>query len=537
MNKLLLIISFIILFTCSGCGKKINGKEPSSLENKIFSSDRLNQWLSHRKDLKKYGVDAQIKAYQLERALLQEQTIIGAEKKAQLTFIIERSKYNKAKSIRKQMTAEGLVLNDKEVMQLYEKQKIKSQGRQDKIRLYQIFKRYPPNSDQTTKEQMYQQMLGIRKEAVSLDQFKILASQYSDSQSRFRNGLIGNVKKGLFPAELENIVFAMQAGEMSEVIRTNRGVMLFFCENRIKPKPRTEEQIMDTAKKQVKNFYFNRQWKSIQAETIQAQDIKINWAQLENENNKNIVTSKVTALNKTQLSWLFKGNDLKKIDKEKFISVVNEYILTRTFYEGLTDDEKSELSLSEKHELDRVLAQEILDFLIRKEAKEPSVAEINKYHAEHTDNFIKKPQYHISGLALKIEGDRFETYAEAENILNLIQTKDITIAQAADKYSVFNNKHPNGFLGAIPKDKLGPVLGLDLFKAVLELDVGQVSDLIETDTSYLWIIKLESIEASRVMTFAEAKSQVIQELKLKDSKRIRSEVIERLLDDVYESHN
>lgn len=71
----------------------------------------------------------------------------------------------------------------------------------------------------------------IRDEAVADDaNFSEIAQRYSECPSALQGGSLGPVGKGVLFAKLEEVLFAMQIGEVSEVVETAMGFHLLFCE-------------------------------------------------------------------------------------------------------------------------------------------------------------------------------------------------------------------------------------------------------------------------------------------------------------------
>lgn len=64
--------------------------------------------------------------------------------------------------------------------------------------------------------------------------FEQQALQHSECPSALQGGLIGEVKKGTLYPELDEVLFQMKAGQLSEVIQTDNGFHILLCET-IKP--------------------------------------------------------------------------------------------------------------------------------------------------------------------------------------------------------------------------------------------------------------------------------------------------------------
>ena len=71
----------------------------------------------------------------------------------------------------------------------------------------------------------------LRTRALGSDSFEKLAADFSDAPSRANSGLIGQFNIGDLSAELRTIIETMKSGEVSQVIRTQRGYQVFKVES------------------------------------------------------------------------------------------------------------------------------------------------------------------------------------------------------------------------------------------------------------------------------------------------------------------
>ncbi|MFS2225141.1 nitrogen fixation protein NifM [Pantoea sp. B65] len=79
-------------------------------------------------------------------------------------------------------------------------------------------------------------------------QFAALAERHSHCPSALQGGLLGWVSRGLLYGQLETALFALQAGELSEVIGSELGWHIVLCEAIRPPQQLAEEQALATAR-------------------------------------------------------------------------------------------------------------------------------------------------------------------------------------------------------------------------------------------------------------------------------------------------
>ena len=71
-------------------------------------------------------------------------------------------------------------------------------------------------------------LLEIKARVEAGETFQSLARQFSDSETRLRDGLVGRVSEGDLPARLEEIAFDLDTGQVSQPIPVRGGAVLLF---------------------------------------------------------------------------------------------------------------------------------------------------------------------------------------------------------------------------------------------------------------------------------------------------------------------
>ncbi len=91
--------------------------------------------------------------------------------------------------------------------------------------LFNIFRRA---ADSESQQAAVEELEGLHEEILAGRSFESTALELSDSESRYRRGLIGIVKRGDLDPRLEEIVFALRPAVPSEPLTTNEGVHIFL---------------------------------------------------------------------------------------------------------------------------------------------------------------------------------------------------------------------------------------------------------------------------------------------------------------------
>lgn len=91
--------------------------------------------------------------------------------------------------------------------------------------LFNIFRRAANSENQ---QAAAEELESLRDEILAGRSFEDAALELSDSESRYRRGLIGIVRKGDLDPRLEDIVFSLRPAVPSEPLTTNEGVHIFL---------------------------------------------------------------------------------------------------------------------------------------------------------------------------------------------------------------------------------------------------------------------------------------------------------------------
>lgn len=97
-------------------------------------------------------------------------------------------------------------------------------GQPDEARVRHIFFRLDPAAEGSQVAGTYERATRVLHEARNGSGFEELARRYSEDATAAQGGDLGMIKRGQMLAAFEEAVFSMNAGEISEVIRTPNGL-------------------------------------------------------------------------------------------------------------------------------------------------------------------------------------------------------------------------------------------------------------------------------------------------------------------------
>jgi parvulin-like peptidyl-prolyl isomerase len=84
--------------------------------------------------------------------------------------------------------------------------------------------------------------------------FKEIVQKYSEGANAFKGGEMGEIKRGELSGQVEDIIFSLKPGQISEWIETSSGFYLFKIKEHSSPQPLDFSQ----AQTQIKNILFNQ---------------------------------------------------------------------------------------------------------------------------------------------------------------------------------------------------------------------------------------------------------------------------------------
>ncbi len=158
-------------------------------------------------------------------------------------------------------------------------------------------------------------------------------------------------------------------------------------------------------------------------------------------------------------------------------------------------------------------------------------AKLKEYFDENQDEFTSPEQRKASHILIRVDAPGQE--AKALKKIEAIQTK-LAAGESFEKLAKANSDDPGsaslgGDLGLFQQGMMVP----EFDKAVFSMKVGQVSKPIKTDFGY-HLIKLVAIEPKKVKSFAEVKSVVEEQYRLKAAEKKYYDLLEQLNTLTYE---
>jgi parvulin-like peptidyl-prolyl isomerase len=116
-------------------------------------------------------------------------------------------------------------------------------SRGERLRLRHIFRHLPASASPDERERALLEMEDLLGQLQDGANFGTLAREHSDSQTAGFDGLIAPVSRGTLDPEVEDVVWGLEVGELSDVVSTAHGLHIFRLEERLPPAEFPQDEI------------------------------------------------------------------------------------------------------------------------------------------------------------------------------------------------------------------------------------------------------------------------------------------------------
>ena len=124
----------------------------------------------------------------------------------------------------------------------------------ERVTVRDIFFRVEPIDNAQETERIHRKAQEVRQLAMGGRSFEELAKQFSEGAGADKGGLLGTFARGEVDAELEPAVFALSPGQVSDVVRTDRGFHILRVDKFEPPGYRS----LDEARDQIKETLYQK---------------------------------------------------------------------------------------------------------------------------------------------------------------------------------------------------------------------------------------------------------------------------------------
>ncbi|MEM7587466.1 MAG: peptidylprolyl isomerase [Acidobacteriota bacterium] len=429
----------------------------------------------------------------------------------------------------------GIHVSDAEVEAKY--QSIKdTYTRPRRVRLRNLFRRYPPDADAEDRAEVRRHMEELRRRLVAGEDFAELAAAESDSQTRLQGGLLGNVRPGTLKPEVDAVAMAMQPGEISEILAGSDGLTLLYCEQILPKVHRSPEELRDIARSLLERYSYQERWAAFEEQLLAKAGPVTDWTALEQDLDATLVTFTGGSLSVGQVRSRVAGRRsqarLAEFPRSRVEAAITRFVtqammLPEAAARGLIDAELEDRMAIKRRE---ILASKALAYLIQQRLQPPTEAEIAALYRASPETFVRPPHDQLAVLSLRIDpSDPRPAYRLGERILHRLGLGELSFAEAARRHSDHPSATQGGEVGWVARRAISGRFGIDFMRALKRMKPGERSDLVASE-GRLWIIELRAVEDQRTMTFEEARSSAEQRLGNQRVRQLEAEIVAEWLE-------
>lgn len=412
-----------------------------------------------------------------------------------------------------------------------------------RIRLATLFKRAPESAPAAEREAVRSALEAIRRRIADGEEFGELARQESEDVNRYRGGKMGAIAPGKLPGALDEIAFALEVDETSEVIAVRDGFVLLHNAGELPPETMTEEEAIERIRAAMRRWNHDAAWEALRDELL-ADGAELADVATITAAAKDTVVGKVAEFELTlgDLERMAQASGGAPPMADEGITPFRALAILEQFaFQQLAARRAAELELTLDPRLvaqaaaarTRRLAQATLDRRAAEQPVEVSDEAARAFYSANPRMFSIPDRQPVSVIQLRLDETDPETVRArtrtAWEWVEAIRSGTTTFEDAARQASEHPSAAEGGDLGLKPR-RWAAALGPNVLDAFDRLEVGEVSDPIRQD--HLWILRKGPVEPGRELSWEEAAASARWGVRQRILQQRRTELEARLLEEL-----
>ena len=431
-------------------------------------------------------------------------------------------------------------------------------GHDEQVRVRHIFLRVDRDAPSLERQAVRLEIEGLLQQVHDGADFGELAAAHSQSETANLQGLIGKLSRGTLAPAIEDVIWALDEGEVSDIVETPTGFHIFTVENRLPSEQRSLEEVSGALTRRLTREATEAALAAYLDELLEISGAVYTPEAVLEDGDPEAVVFELEDDIWTAADWWIRFEDQSFVAKREtpLADQLDRFALSRlAVWDGRYQD------LASRPEVTQRLAADELNTLItlarqkrRRTALEKITPEDLVAYWESQRRVFQQPKlYHLRIISKLFPEDSKLWYAVFEDLDNLvaeIRRGDRSFAEEAVRISDDVSARSGGDVGFVRLDSVGQWAGPNLPKAIAALAEGEVSDpmlierFLENRFTYgrdgYMLVKVEEIQQPRLLTFEEARDQVIEHYIQKGSPEvnagIQSDVLESVNTVIYEAN-
>ncbi len=426
-------------------------------------------------------------------------------------------------------------------------------GHAEQIRLRHIYRRVARDASPEAREAVRSEMERLLERLRGGAHFGDLARQYSDSETASLDGLIGRLTRDALDPEVEEVVWNLEEGQVSDLFETPIGFHIFKLDNRLPAEKQPFEEVRGRLLKRLEklererlseetfNALLGESGAEYRPELLKGARPVSPEAVLFSLGDQVITGAAVEAYRQTAQFVPLRLTPPAEWLKSQARSLL---FLWKAGQENLAARPEVASALESAERQARrhaALERRMRDRLLALDA----AGELTRHYQEHARRFQSPKRVHLRLIEVKFKGGEsaYGVREELERIAREIRNGTEDMAAVAKANSEDYSAPEGGDVGWILLDGIGIWAGPTAQKAVDALRVGELSEplLVERydqskltyDREGYMLVRKENEEAPRVLDFMEAWSQVADSYREAHRQELQAEIRRGLLGSIH----
>ena len=427
--------------------------------------------------------------------------------------------------------AVNLSIADADIRRFYQENKDDYQQNARRF-VYHIFKRFRTDASE---DQVVAEANAIRERVLQGENFGLMARQFSDSESRHRDGALGFHEPGNMSGDFDQLIFSLTADVPSQPVKTNDGVHLFMVNQIVEARLIELAEVRNQIRQKLIAEYRQQTVAEIAAEmpvpegsflpgSEEIAELLMVWDPEtillkvgDFELNQALFTQRLMEQRLILGSAAPANLGLLLVDDIKNRELVYQNLLTQ----GGNQDPATESRITE------ALRRELIKAYAGNEITERLQADDERLQAHYQDNrmrFSIPPRVRLRRLALPLGVDAVEKMAYLEVAKLKLDTEQTDLQQIAAEQGV--ELQDTAWLTAAELQKID----LRSVRFAFFLEPGEHSPPYRSDDDHLVIFRVLERQEPVPIEFAAARDRVIQDYASHYAQKLFQEISTELLE-------
>lgn len=413
-------------------------------------------------------------------------------------------------ALRRHVADQTVVLPEEIEQALAEEPDAFQKPRRQRVR--NLFLRVPATASAAERAEVGQVMLGLREQVVAGESFAALAREHSDSQTRFKGGLLGVVKPGELPPPVEPLVLPLEPGEVSSILETTDGFTIFYCETVWPAESRPPDEVRTKIESVLRQHRQKQRWQELVDELLEEDppqfDLDFEMAPGQ-EPERRVLYFDDEGLSVGELRTMLRLGPAPRDLESMSLGLVRE-VLENYVVQVRASRRAQELGLSIDEGLLRwrwhsVFAAEEMARRVDAQLVRPTESELREAFGADRERYRRPAHYDLSLLRIAYEaGGERQAMQRALEAEEMIRGGRLSFEAAVRRYAPSQTSDPR--TGWVARRRVA-ALGHSVLAAVEELSPGELSPPV-VDGNRLYLLFLHGVEEPRALSFEEARSAV-----------------------------